>query len=122
MTLKRQMLRLLVLILIVETVLPLGMLVFRNRLIFLPSETPAPQERLWKFRDQDAHIAVVERPDGRKLLAYDAQPIARPDDEAAKFVHACVQPAVEKMNDALAKKDTPYRHVVACLAKVIEQK
>lgn len=45
-----------------------------------------------------------------------------PDDEAAKFVHACVQPAVEKMNDALAKKDTPYRHVISCLAKVIKQK
>lgn len=47
---------------------------------------------------------------------------AMPEDEAAKFVRACVQPAVEKMNDALAKKDTPYRHVVSCLASVVRQK
>jgi nitrate reductase delta subunit len=44
---------------------------------------------------------------------------AMPDDEAARFVRACVQPAVEKMHQALANQDTPYRHVVACLAGVI---
>jgi nitrate reductase delta subunit len=44
---------------------------------------------------------------------------AMPDDEAARFVRACVQPAVEKMYQALAGQDTPYRHVVACLASVI---
>ena len=40
---------------------------------------------------------------------------AMPDDDAAKFVTACVQPAVEKMNDAVAEKDTPYpaRHFFA---------
>jgi len=47
---------------------------------------------------------------------------AMPDDEATKFVTACVQPAVEKMNDALAKKDTPYRHVISCLVTLIERK
>ncbi len=46
-----------------------------------------------------------------------------PDDRAATFVTACVQPAVEKLNDALAKRlDTPYRHVVSGLAAVIKQK
>ncbi len=44
-----------------------------------------------------------------------------PAEEAAKFVRACVQPAVQKMNEALAKQETPYRHVVACLALVITQ-
>jgi len=44
---------------------------------------------------------------------------AMPDVEAARFVRACVQPAVEKMKQALEGKDTPYRHVVACLAAVL---
>ena len=47
---------------------------------------------------------------------------AMPDDEAARFVTACVQPAVEKMKDALAKKDTPYGNVISCLAAVIKAK
>lgn len=45
-----------------------------------------------------------------------------PDDEAAKFVIACLQPAVEKMNETLVKKDTPYRHVISGLAAVIKEK
>lgn len=45
-----------------------------------------------------------------------------PDDEAAKFVTACVQPAIEKMNSALADKETPYRHVISSLVMVIEHK
>jgi nitrate reductase delta subunit len=44
---------------------------------------------------------------------------AMPDDEAARFVRACVQPAVEKMRQGLEDKETPYRHVVACLASVL---
>ena len=47
---------------------------------------------------------------------------AMPDDEAARFVRACVQPAVEKMNQALLGKDSPYRHVVACLASVMTER
>ena len=44
---------------------------------------------------------------------------AMPDDEAARFVRACVQPAVAKMNLALQDKDTPYGHIVACLVSVL---
>jgi nitrate reductase delta subunit len=44
---------------------------------------------------------------------------AMPDGEATRFVKACVQPAVETMNAALRDKDTPYRHVVRCLALVL---
>ncbi len=40
---------------------------------------------------------------------------AMPDDDATRFVVACVLPALEKMNEALVKIDTPYRHLVACL-------
>ena len=45
---------------------------------------------------------------------------AMPEDEAARFVRACVQPAVEKMRLALEDQQTPYAHVVNCLAAVIE--
>jgi nitrate reductase delta subunit len=44
---------------------------------------------------------------------------AMPDDEATRFVQACVQPAVEKMNQSLTEKETPYRNVVASLASVL---
>ena len=44
------------------------------------------------------------------------------EDEAEKFVQACVHPAVEKMNVALEDADTPYRFPVSCLARVIERK
>lgn len=44
---------------------------------------------------------------------------AMPDDEATRFVKACVQPAVEKMTTALDGKGTPYAHVVSCLALVL---
>ncbi len=45
---------------------------------------------------------------------------AMPDDEASRFVHACVQPAVEKMNEAFKEKASPYRHVIASLAAVLK--
>lgn len=44
---------------------------------------------------------------------------AMPPDEATRFVRACVQPAVEKMNAALEGKETPYADVVSCLALVL---
>ncbi len=45
---------------------------------------------------------------------------AMPDDEAQRFVRACVLPAVDKMCKALEDADSPYRHVVRCLAGVLE--
>lgn len=44
---------------------------------------------------------------------------AMPEEEATRFVKACVQPAVEKMNAALAGKGSDYGHVVSCLALVL---
>ena len=44
---------------------------------------------------------------------------AMPDDEATRFVKACVQPAVEKMDQALQGKECPYGHIVRCLALVL---
>lgn len=45
---------------------------------------------------------------------------AMPDAEASRFVKACVQPAVGKMDRALQGKQLPYRHVVRCLALVVD--
>ena len=44
---------------------------------------------------------------------------AMPDDEAERFVCACVLPAVRKMQQALDGKQSPYGHVVECLALVL---
>lgn len=62
-------------------------------------------------------VETVELPDhlGHVLAVL----AAMPEDEAIRFVKSCVQPAVEKMNDGLAKKDTPYRDVIFCLAEVM---
>ena len=42
------------------------------------------------------------------------------DEEAARFVTACVLPAVIKMKAALDKTESPYAHVVSCLASVLQ--
>lgn len=44
---------------------------------------------------------------------------AMPDDEATRFVKACVQPAVEKMKAAVDRQETAYAPVVSCLAMVL---
>jgi nitrate reductase molybdenum cofactor assembly chaperone len=45
--------------------------------------------------------------------------VAMPDDEATRFMHACVLPAVAKMHEAVKEKETPYGDVVACLMTVL---
>lgn len=44
-----------------------------------------------------------------------------PDDEAREFSHACVFPAIHKMQAALDKSESPYRHLIRCLMQVLEQ-
>ncbi|REJ64801.1 MAG: hypothetical protein DWQ31_20160 [Planctomycetota bacterium] len=41
-------------------------------------------------------------------------------DEAERFVGACVLPAVDKMHEKLVEAESPYRHVMRCLAFVLE--
>ncbi|MFV0443047.1 MAG: nitrate reductase molybdenum cofactor assembly chaperone [Planctomycetaceae bacterium] len=45
---------------------------------------------------------------------------AMPDEEASRFVTACVQPAVLKMQQSLNKSDSPYRGVVNALVAVLQ--
>lgn len=46
---------------------------------------------------------------------------AMPDEKAHQFAHACVFPALYKMQAALEKNGSPYRHLVRCLVQVLEQ-
>lgn len=65
----------LILILAVEVALPILFFLGRDRLIFLPSVHPGPEEGLFWFRGGvDARVVRIERPDGRRLAAYDARP------------------------------------------------
>lgn len=73
-------------LLVVEAALPLLLWLGRNRMIFLPSEAPGPEEGLDLF-PPDVEARVVRVPRGedasgrRRLAAYDARP--RGWDEAA---------------------------------------
>ena len=44
-----------------------------------------------------------------------------PADEAHQFSHACVFPALHKMQTSLDKNQSPYRHLIRCLLQVLEQ-
>ncbi len=43
-----------------------------------------------------------------------------PDDEASQFSHACVFPALHKMQQSLEKNQSPYRHLIWCLLHLLE--
>jgi len=45
---------------------------------------------------------------------------AMSEDEARRFVTACVQPAVEKMRQALIRSESPYQGVINALAAVMQ--
>ena len=45
---------------------------------------------------------------------------AMPDDEACQFSHACVFPALHKMQGALNRNQSPYRHLIRCLVLMLE--
>ncbi len=44
-----------------------------------------------------------------------------PEEEACHFLHACVFPALHKMQVSLDKNNSPYRHIIRCLTFVLEQ-
>ncbi len=46
---------------------------------------------------------------------------AMPADEAHQFSHACLFPAIYKMQAALDKNGSPYGHLIRCLVLVLEQ-
>lgn len=46
---------------------------------------------------------------------------AMPEDDARAFSHACIFPALHKMEAALDTTQSPYRHVIGCLIAVLEK-
>jgi pimeloyl-ACP methyl ester carboxylesterase len=65
----------LVLFLAVEIGLPLLLFLGRNRMIFLPTAEPGPEEGLRYLRGAaELSVIRIRRPDGRLLAAYDARP------------------------------------------------
>ena len=73
---------------IVEIVMPLAMLLARNRLLFFPFDEPAPEARMVAFHRVDGVVVRVARPDGRKLAAYDVAPRGAPADApVVLFLH-----------------------------------
>ena len=44
---------------------------------------------------------------------------AMPEDEAKHFVTSCVLPAIKKMHVTMEGKESPYRHVITCLALIL---
>lgn len=66
---------LLALLLVVQIALPLFVYLWRDRLIFLPSVRPGPEEGLSLFGEAvRARLLRIQRPDGRALAAYDLLP------------------------------------------------
>ncbi len=66
---------LLIFLALVEVGLPLLLFLGRDRLIFLPSLHPLPEDGLLMIRgDAEVRLVRVPRPDGRLLAAYDAVP------------------------------------------------
>ncbi|MEM7199827.1 MAG: alpha/beta fold hydrolase [Planctomycetota bacterium] len=74
MHLRKPVTYILILIAVVEVVLPLLMFLGRNKLIFLPSTLPSPEDALGELGALDARLVRIRRPDGRELAAYDAAP------------------------------------------------
>lgn len=70
-------------------------------------------------------LARFEIPESSELPDHLAHVLAvlaaMPDDEAQPFAHACVFPAIYKMQTALDKNGSPYKHLICCLVLVLEQ-
>ena len=72
-----------------------------------------------------AELAKHEIPESSELPDHLAHVLAvlasMPEDESQQFAHACVFPAIYKMQTALDKNGSPYRHLIRCLVLVMER-
>ncbi len=76
---------LLVALVVVEVLFPAVLALARNRLLFYPWATPAPETGLPALAHVDGRLVRVRRADGRALAAYDVRP-AGFDTEAGPVV------------------------------------
>jgi len=69
-------------------------------------------------------LAKYEIPESTELPDHMTHVLAvvasMPGDEAFGFTHACVFPALHKMQVSLDKNESPYRHLIRCLLLVLE--
>jgi fermentation-respiration switch protein FrsA (DUF1100 family) len=86
--LRATVIRVLLLLLVAQTVLAGGVALAKNRFLFFPSARPLAEERLDAFGDADARVVRIVRPDGRRLAAYDVVPRGLPADApVVLFLH-----------------------------------
>ena len=81
---------LLVIFLFVEIGLPLVLFFLRDRVVFLPSARPAPEEGLrWLGARVEVELVRIPRADGRQLAAFDARPVTgfSPQGPVVIFFH-----------------------------------
>lgn len=77
---------------------------------------------LVRMRGELAKYEILESSELPDHLTHVLAVVAEmPDDEAHQFTHACVFPAIHKMQAALDKNESPYRHLIRCLIQVLEQ-
>lgn len=77
---------------------------------------------LVKMRSELAKYEIPESTELPDHLTHVLAVVAMmPDEEAQLFSHACIFPALHKMQTSLDKNESPYRHVIRCLMDVLEQ-
>ena len=76
---------------------------------------------LVRMREELAKYDIAESGELPDHLTHVLPVIASmPEEEAQQFSHACVFPALHKMQVALDKCESPYRHLIRCLVQVLE--
>lgn len=84
------MIRVLLFLFVIEVAFPVVLYLIRDRVIFLPSQRPGPEEGLSYLRGAaEVRLIRIRRPDGRLLSAYDARPtgIEEPGVPVVLFFH-----------------------------------
>ena len=77
---------------------------------------------LVRMRSELAKYEIIETGELPDHLTHVLPVLAlMPEDEAQQFSHACVFPALHKMQVSLDKNQSPYRHLIRCLVEVLEQ-
>lgn len=76
---------------------------------------------LVRMREELAKYEITENGELPDHLTHVLPVLASmPADEAKQFAHACVFPALHKMDTALEECESPYQHLIRCLVLVLE--
>ncbi len=76
---------------------------------------------LVRMREELAKYGITESGELPDHLTHVLPVLAlMPEEEAHQFAHACVFPALYKMQTSLEKSESPYRHLIRCLVLLLE--